>query len=73
MTKVDHEAKGRKYLLIFAPIVGVIACLMSLLINQSIIWGAIASVLFAIYWTIEPGGAAGYTGAIYGQKSLGKI
>jgi len=37
------------------------------------IFGVVACILFAIYWAIEPGGAAGYAGAVFGGKSLGKI
>ncbi|MDD2324161.1 MAG: MFS transporter, partial [Bacteroidales bacterium] len=32
-----------------------------------------AAAIFAIYWAIVPGGVVGYTGAIYGRKTLGKI
>ena len=28
---------------------------------------------FAVYWAVEPGGVAGYAGAIYGRLSIGKI
>ena len=41
--------------------------------KSTIAFGVIACVLFAVYWAIEPGGVAGYTGAIYGRKTLGKI
>ncbi len=67
------EARGRKYMLIFAPLVGLIACSLLLITEKAMICGVIASILFAIYWAIEPGGAAGYAGAMYGQASLGKI
>lgn len=70
---VNHEAKGRKIMLIFAPIVGVVACIVLMMTKQSLVFGVAACILFAIYWAIEPGGAAGYAGAIFGGKSLGKI
>lgn len=70
---MGKEAKGRKVMLIFAPIVGVIACIALLLTPSSVAYGVIACVLFAIYWAIEPGGVVGYAGAIYGRLSLGKI
>ena len=70
---MKHEAKGRKAMLIFGPAVGVVACIMLLFTAQSIVFGAIACFLFAVYWAIEPGGVVGYTGAIYGRKTLGKI
>lgn len=70
---VNHEAKGRKIMLIFAPIVGVVACIVLMMSKYSLAFGVLACILFAIYWAIEPGGAAGYAGAIFGGKSLGKI
>ncbi|WVU09560.1 MFS transporter (plasmid) [Natranaerobius thermophilus JW/NM-WN-LF] len=73
VSMVGDETKGRKYMLVFAPAVGIVACLLLLLTDQAIVLGGTASVLFAIYWAIEPGGAAGYAGAVYGQISLGKI
>lgn len=73
VVRVGNETKGRKIMLIFAPIMGVIACILLLMSKQSIILGGIACILFAIYWAIEPGGVAGYAGTIYGGKTLGKI
>lgn len=70
---VKHEPLGRKIMLIFAPAVGVLACILLLATKVSIIFGLVACILFAVYWAIEPGGVAGYAGAIYGRKSLGKI
>jgi len=69
---VKHEAKGRKTILILGPAIGVVACIMLLLTGQSIVFAAMC-FLFALYWAIEPGGVVGYTGAIYGRKTLGKI
>lgn len=71
--KVDVEARGRKIMLIFAPLVGVVACGLLLMAPKSMILAYVACVLFAIYWAIEPGGVAGYAGSIYGRVSLGKI
>ncbi len=70
---VDHEAKGRKISLIIGPLVGVVACAMLLQTGKSIVFGVLSSFLFAVYWAIIPGGVVGYTGAIYGRKTLGKI
>lgn len=71
---LNNEVKARKTMLIFAPIVGVLACAMLLLMDaKSTVLGVIVCILFAIYWAIEPGGIVGYTGAIYGRVSLGKI
>ncbi|PAB57848.1 MFS transporter [Anaeromicrobium sediminis] len=67
------ESLGRKKMLIFAPLVGVVACILLLMTKSTIVFGLIACILFAIYWAIEPGGVAGYAGAIYGRKTLGKI
>lgn len=72
--KVKHEAKGRKIMLIAGPIVGLLACLLLLTsTNQVTPVAYVAAAIFAIYWAIVPGGVVGYTGAIYGRKTLGKI
>ncbi len=69
-----NEVKGRKAMLIFAPSVGIAACILLLMMGKdSLILGGVVCVLFAIYWAIEPGGIVGYAGAIYGRVSLGKI
>ncbi len=73
VVRVKNEVKGRKIMLIFAPSVGVLACILLLMTSKSVVFGALACVLFAVYWAIEPGGAAGYAGAIYGRLSIGKI
>lgn len=70
---VGSETKGRKIMLIFAPIIGALACIVLLMTKHSMGFGVLACILFAIYWAIEPGGAAGYAGAVFGSKSLGKI
>ncbi|MEA4910093.1 MAG: MFS transporter [Chloroflexi bacterium] len=72
--KLGGETKARKVMLIFAPAVGAVACLVLLASGAgSFAIGIVACVLFAIYWAIEPGGCAGYAGSIYGRKSLGRI
>lgn len=72
--KVKHEAKGRKIMLIIGPIVGLLACIMLLSCSTKVTLVAyISAAIFAIYWAIVPGGVVGYTGAIYGRQTLGKI
>ncbi len=72
--KIGNEAKGRKYSLIFAPICGIIGCVLLLAMTKESIWlGVIACIIFSFYWAIEPGGVAGYAGSIYGSKCFGKI
>ena len=71
--KVEHEAKGRKIMLIIGPLTGAVACLFLLASGTAMMWAYFACVIFAIYWAIVPGGVVGYTGAIYGRKTLGKI
>ena len=72
--KVGNEAKGRKYSLIFAPICGIVGCICLLTMSKDMVWlGALACIIFAFYWAIEPGGVAGYAGSIYGSKCFGKI
>jgi len=73
VVKVGNEIKGRKIMLIMAPSLGIIAVLLLLLSKVSIVFAVIASMIFAGYWAIEPGGCAGYAGSVYGRKSLGRI
>jgi MFS family permease len=74
VVKLGSEPKARKVMLIVAPAIGVLACLVLLASGAgSFAIGVFACVFFAIYWAIEPGGCAGYAGSIYGRKSLGKI
>lgn len=71
---LGNEVKGRKAMLVFAPLVGVVACLLLLKMDASSgLLGIVVCILFATYWAIEPGGVVGYSGAIYGRVSLGKI
>jgi len=71
---LGNEVKGRKAMLVFAPLVGVAACMLLLnMTAQSGILGVVVCILFATYWAIEPGGVVGYSGAVYGRISLGKI
>ena len=71
--KSGNEAKGRKIMLIIGPLTGVIACLFLLMSARTVVWAYVACFVFAVYWAIVPGGVVGYTGAIYGRKTLGKI
>jgi len=74
VAKSSCEAQGRKKMLIFGPTTGAVACALLLLQSPSAtILGSISCVIFAIYWAVVPGGVVGYTGAIYGRATLGKI
>ncbi len=68
-----HEAKGRKIMLIVGPLTGAVACLFLLASGAAMSWAYVACFIFAVYWAIVPGGVVGYTGAIFGRKTLGKI
>ena len=71
---LGNEVKGRKVMLVFAPLVGMIACFLLLSMEaSSTVLGIVVCILFATYWAIEPGGVVGYAGTIYGRVSLGKI
>jgi MFS family permease len=70
---VGNEARGRKISLIIGSLIGAAACISLLQTGRSIAFGIFACLLFAIYWAMIPGGVVGYSGAIYGHKSLGKI
>jgi predicted MFS family arabinose efflux permease len=71
--KVGIEAQGRKIMLRVGPATGVVACLLLLASPKADLFAYVACVIFAVYWAIVPGGVVGYTGAIYGRKTLGKI
>jgi MFS family permease len=73
VSMVENEARGRKIMLIIGPFTGVLACLFLLQSGTSMINAYIACFIFAVYWAIVPGGVVGYTGAVYGRKTLGKI
>ena len=70
---MGNEVKGRKAMLMVGPGTGVLACLFLLGTKQSDVFAYVACFIFAVYWAIVPGGVVGYTGAIYGHKTLGKI
>ncbi len=68
------EAQGRKRMLMFGPATGVIACVLLLMQTPaSTVLGLISCFIFAVYWAVVPGGVVGYTGAVYGRATLGKI
>lgn len=74
VSKMGNEPKARKTMLIFAPAIGAIACILLLSMGpSSVTLGGVICFLFAIYWAIEPGGVVGYAGSIYGRVSLGKL
>lgn len=71
---LKNETKARKVMLIFAPVIGALACMLLLTMKPTAtILGVVICILFAIYWAIEPGGVVGYSGAVYGRISLGKL
>ncbi len=72
VARVGREALGRKLLLVIGPLIGAAACGL-LLHSQRLALAYAACVLFAIYWAIVPGSVVGYTGALYGCESLGRI
>lgn len=69
---VGREAPGRKLMLLIGPAAGAAACGL-LLASQRLALAYAACALFAVYWAIVPGAVVGYTGAIYGSASLGRI
>lgn len=68
-----NEPKGRKRMLQLGPSIGVLACILLFLQQQAFWLGVMSCFLFAVYWAIVPGGIVGYTGSLYGRKTLGKI
>ena len=71
--RMGNEVKGRKAMLMVGPATGAIACLFLLATPRGDMFAYVACFIFAVYWAIVPGGVVGYTGAIYGRKTLGKI
>lgn len=69
--KLSNERKARKIMLIIGPACGALGT--ALLFSKSIPLCIIALIILAIYWSIEPGGCAGYAGTVFGGKTLGKI
>jgi MFS family permease len=51
----------------------VVACALLLGSGLSPVLPYLSCFIFAVYWAIVPGGVVGYTGAMYGRKTLGKI
>ncbi|WP_272700912.1 MFS transporter [Desulfovibrio sp. Fe33] len=72
--KSEDEIHGRKRMLIYSPIAGML-CTVILLIQgfSPTGFGILFCVPFAAYWAIFSGGVYGYVGAVYGRVSLGKI
>lgn len=69
--RFGEERRARRLVLIFAPSCAIVGVL--LLLTKSPVLCIIATIFFATYWAIEPGGCAGYAGSVYGGKGLGKI
>jgi MFS transporter, OFA family, oxalate/formate antiporter len=70
---VGNEPLGRKRMLQLGPSIGIVACILLFLQTYSIWIGVASCFLFAVYWAIVPGGVVGYSGSLYGRKTLGKI
>ncbi len=71
VVKMGVERPARRIMLIASPIFGIAGCACSLTGNLPIV--ILGMVLLAVYWGIEPGGAAGYAGTVFGGASLGRI
>jgi MFS family permease len=68
-----YEPLGRKRMLQLGPFIGIVACVLLFLQTYSLWIGVASCFLFAVYWAIVPGGVVGYSGSLYGRKTLGKI
>ncbi|SHH17582.1 MFS transporter [Tepidibacter thalassicus] len=71
--RIKNETKARKFMIIFAPVTGVIACLVLMIGKGAAFLSMVSCIIFAVYWAIEPGGVAGYAASVYGNKTFGKI
>lgn len=74
VAKSSCEAQGRKKMLILGPLIGAVSCLLLLLQTPAALsLGFLSCIVFAVYWAVVPASVIGYSGAIYGRVSLGKI
>ena len=71
VVKMGEERPARRIMLIASPIFGIAGCACALTGQLPIV--ILGMVLLAVYWGIEPGGAAGYAGTVFGGASLGRI
>lgn len=69
--KMGDERAARKWILVIAPACGIIGCLLAM--SGNIVLIVVGMIILACYWGMEPGGAAGYAGTVFGGKSLGAI
>lgn len=74
VTKTGSEPVARRMVLIAGPSVAAVACISLLFNTKDMLWlGVVCCVLFSLYWAVEPGGAAGYAGSVFGNKYFGKV
>jgi MFS family permease len=69
--RMGAERPARRTMLALSPLFGIVGMLLALTGNLPVV--VLGMVLLAVYWGIEPGGAAGYAGTVFGGTSLGKI
>ena len=69
--RMGVERPARRMMLVISPLFGIAGVLLALSGNLPVV--IVGMVLLAVYWGIEPGGAAGYAGTVFGGASLGKI
>ena len=71
VVKMGVERPARRLMLVVSPLFGIAGVLCALTGNFPIV--CLGMVLLFVYWGIEPGGAAGYAGTVFGGASLGRI
>jgi len=71
--KTGHETQGRKVTLVAGALIGALASLLLFEAGHGLAFALGACALFAVFWAMIPGGVVGYTGAVYGRKTLGEI
>lgn len=69
--RMGAERPARRTMLALSPLFGIVGMPLALTGNLPVV--VLGMVLLAVYWGIEPGGAAGYAGTVFGGTSLGKI
>lgn len=69
--RMGVERPARRMMLVVSPLFGIAGVLLALSGSLPVV--IVGMVLLAVYWGIEPGGAAGYAGTVFGGASLGRI
>ena len=71
VAKMGDERIARRWIIVIAPALGIIGCLLGMTGNIVIV--CLGMIVLACYWGMEPGGAAGYCATNFGGPNFGAI